>query len=294
MMSQRQTGRLARWQLDLQQYDFKVAYIRGENNPVADCLSRHIDDHVQLMAMTRAQTQKLKSIDRNEGSDLLRKDIESQPVKKKHQNEAKELGSLYHSINWIKEQGKDAVLQKEARNPKIYEFKDGIVYRKKADNRKSRIVIPSHLVKEFIERVHGSKLCAHGGVEKTCYHMRSVWFPSIRRRLRDYCHSCYVCLVSKGMDNGHNVLNTRTPAELLERVYIDVVGPLPNDTSSYDTDNRLILTMMDDCSRFLRAVAIPNKSANVILQVFRDHWVSVFGIPKELISDRGKELIGDV
>ena len=101
LMSQRQKGRLARWQLDLQQYDFMVAYIKGENNPVADCLSRDINDHVQLMAMTRAQTRKLRSMDRNEGSDLLRKDIESQPVKKKHQNEAKELGSLYHSINWI-------------------------------------------------------------------------------------------------------------------------------------------------------------------------------------------------
>ena len=55
LMCQRQAGRLARWQLDLQQYDFKIAYIKGENNPVADCLSRDIDDQDQSMAMTRLQ-----------------------------------------------------------------------------------------------------------------------------------------------------------------------------------------------------------------------------------------------
>ena len=72
----------------------------------------------------------------------------------------------------------------------------------------------------------------------------------------------------------------------------NVVGRMRNDTDSYDMDNRYILTMMDDSSRFLRAVAIPNKSAEVILQAFKDNWMSIFGIPKELISGRAKELIG--
>ena len=50
--------------------------------------------------------------------------------------------------------------------------------------------------------------------------------------------------------------------------------------------------MMDNCSRFLRAVAILNKSTEVVLEAFRENWVAIFGIPKEPVSDRAKELIG--
>ena len=48
-MSQRQTGKLARWQLDLEQYDFKITYVKGKNNPVADYLSRDVVEPLHLI-----------------------------------------------------------------------------------------------------------------------------------------------------------------------------------------------------------------------------------------------------
>ena len=130
------------------------------------------------------------------------------------------------------------------------------MYRKKYDDTKCRIVVPEHLVTEIISKVHDSKLCGHGGIEKTCYHLRIVWFPSMRRRIRDHCHSSYVCLASKGINEKHNILRTREPLPILDRVFIDVVGKLPNDTSSYDKYNRYIFTIMDDCNRFLRYLVL--------------------------------------
>ena len=101
LMSQRQTGRLARWQLDLQQYDFKVAYIKGENNPVADCLSRDIDDQVQLMAMTRSQAGKLKRKNYKEPSDDLQDQIDQLPTRHRDTTNGQEDRSYYHSIKRI-------------------------------------------------------------------------------------------------------------------------------------------------------------------------------------------------
>ena len=61
----------------------------------------------------------------------------------------------------------------------------------------------------------------------------------------------------------------------------------------YDQDYRYILTMMDDNSRFLRAVAISDHRKETIEERFLNHWIAVFGIPKETIADIAKELIGD-
>ena len=69
-------------------------------------------------------------------------------------------------------------------------------------------------------------------------------------------------------------------ATLLSRVFFDLVGPLQNDTMSYDEDNRYILTIMDDCSRFLRAVAIPNINQDTVTTAFKDNWTAVFGYPQ--------------
>eukprot|EP00835_Amoeboradix_gromovi_P002450 NODE_139_length_17940_cov_0.254190.p7 type:complete len:182 gc:universal NODE_139_length_17940_cov_0.254190:92-637(+) len=42
LMEHEQKGRLPRWQLFLQQLDFQESYVKGKNNPVADCLSRDL------------------------------------------------------------------------------------------------------------------------------------------------------------------------------------------------------------------------------------------------------------
>ena len=67
---------------------------------------------------------------------------------------------------------------------------------------------------------------------------------------------------------------------------------MPNETSSYDAEIRFILTMMDDSSRFLRAVAIPCQHKDVVLQAFEDNWIAIFEYPKELINGRARQLIG--
>ena len=64
--------------------------------------------------------------------------------------------------------------------------------------------------------------------------------------------------MSKGRRNQHALLQTRDVAILLTIVFVDLMGPLQNDIKSYDENNRYLLTIIDDCSRFLRAVAIPN------------------------------------
>ena len=45
--------------------------------------------------------------------------------------------------------------------------------------------------------------------------------------------------------------------------------------------------MIDCFSRWLEAVPVNNINANTITKCFVNHWISRFGIPADLITDRG-------
>lgn len=54
-------------------------------------------------------------------------------------------------------------------------------------------------------------------------------------------------------------------------------------------DNKIILHSIDLLTRFSAAIEIENKSKEVIINNFFRMWVAVFGRPKELLADNGRE-----
>ena len=262
LMDHEQKGRLARWQLYLQQFDFSISYVKGKHNPVADCLSRD---------KTVVNVGAVKTLEV-----LVPRKIKL-PIK-----------------DWKKQQGKDLHIQELINNPKApYMVSNGVLYRLKDDDNKKRIVLPEHLTERFIQEAHSSTEAAHGGVRKTCYHLRGFWFSGLRTRVEHYVKRCRTCVQAKGFSNRHNELSTREPLDILERVYVDVVGPLPNDDRTYTSDARYILTMMDDGSRFLRAAPMRTCKRWEIKEAFEHHWISVFGNPRVIVSDNNEQFKGE-
>ena len=51
------------------------------------------------------------------------------------------------------------------------------------------------------------------------------------------------------------------------------------------------ISIIDEFTRLSNAVIIQSKT--VAVQTFLKHWVSLFGIPREIFSDNGGEFIGD-
>ena len=67
-----------------------------------------------------------------------------------------------------------------------------------------------------------------------------------------------------------------------KRIAINVVGPLPATSSK----NRYILTIMDMATRYLEAIALRRVDTETVLDALL-HFFRRFGLPKEILSDRG-------
>ena len=83
---------------------------------------------------------------------------------------------------------------------------------------------------------------------------------------------------------------TDTASSRFERLFMDIVGPLPQS----HTGNKYILTTQDDLTKFLEAIPIPDKSANTVARALVEHIFLKYHFPTYLVSDCGLEFANKV
>ena len=110
-----------------------------------------------------------------------------------------------------------------------------------------------------------------------------------RRICIEVAQSCPQC--QRGSDYGHRQKTTGTieskgPWDTLS---VDIVGPLPADRR-----HEFIIVFVDCYSRFTILVPISNHTADTVSDALLRHVVPYFGTPRRLLSDRGREFVGEV
>ena len=86
-------------------------------------------------------------------------------------------------------------LQKLCKQAKRLEIQNDVLYRKFFDHTgrtfPRQFVVPSHLRKELIFRLHNSKIAGHLGTMKTVQQFRHLfYFPNFLEFLEDYIRNC--------------------------------------------------------------------------------------------------------
>jgi len=170
---------------------------------------------------------------------------------------------------------------KESSNFSGFQLVDGLVYRKDTD--RARFVVPESMVDNLIRRHHDE--LAHCGVEKTYQGLRETyWFPSMRKRIRDYIDNCIICLMA---DNSAHRFEGQyqfvdPPKNPFECVHLDHFGPMHVTENGY----RYILAVIDAFTRYVWL--FPTKTCNAKEVIERLKFLfNVFGKPQNLVSDRG-------
>lgn len=287
------TSQYCKWKQELEVFDMVVQYRKGEEHGNADALSRwpgcqqcelnhecpkskrntkiFKDEDAVKRVFCRRINALQENIDQSSDSNL-RTVIE---LMKNGQLEEKEPESL-KSCN---EDG--FILWKKRKDLRL---RGGLLYHLEGNDYK--VIIPKNKRTNLIKLVH--ETFAHIGTNKTLLALKEDYYwPNMDFDVRLFVSACRYCNQRKVQKMGKNAikkgdLDSNYP---FHKISVDITGPLPLGPHG----EQYILGIIDNFSRFVSLVPLKRATAETVAKVLYEKWVTVFGVPEVIHSDRGTE-----
>ena len=249
-------GRLARWMIEIMDFEFVVKYAPGNRLVVPDALSR---------------------------------DAVGKPLCPKCREEVNLISESPHGVLTIEEIRTEQ--HKQYGDPEEYMDKnDDMILDEddllcKLDLYIARVLVPTTLQPEILKWVHGSKVHGHFGVATSAGILKQrFWWPRWKKNLREYIGNCVNC----------NVQNLKRPGRQgkmkmwhpLRRFQVVAVDILEISPSSKNGNNKVVV-IGDLFSRLVYAKPVKDEKASTVAKVILDEWFLRYGPPERLLSDRG-------
>lgn len=152
-------------------------------------------------------------------------------------------------------------------------------------NRVVEVIDPDER-KRILREFHGR---SHPGISrmKEALKLQFSW-DGIAKSIEDLVRTCPTCQKVKVTKRNKLPMKiTSTSMKPFEKIFIDIVGPLP---VSY-ANNRYILTIQDDLTKYSLGIPLPNQEASTVARALVERFICIFGIPDSILSDQGSNFL---
>ena len=239
--------RIARWWLQIQEFDFEIEYRPGTRMQHVDALSRNpiiaevnnisVDDWFLTLQL---QDDNIQSI-----------------------------------INRLQDGSNTDITQN-------YTFKNNRLYRKTLNGEKT--VVPKYSRWNVLHKFHDA--IGHPGFKRCEQLIKSeCWFPKMTRFIKKYVGSCLDCTYKKGNHGKQEGMlhPIEKPSEPMHTVHIDHLGPFAKSKNG----NMYLLVVIDSFTKYIIAKPVRTLSSNETIKCLREIFGMFMGYPKRIISDHG-------
>lgn len=265
--------KLLRWALLLQEFDFAIEHCPGEQNQLADVLSRDPEE------VTAAD-------DPDEHLRLLPPGInalldEPLPVQVM---QAQKTDALTRRM--IERLG-DPDDPDAATLAETMAVLNGHLWRRSGDG-VHQLYVPTGARRTVMACLHDD--VGHPGRDETARAIsHRYYWPQMSGEITKYVQRCITCAAVKpGAARLNAPLQPRTPTAPWQSVSVDLMGPYPK-TRKGKTN---ILVVTDMFTRWVEAFAIGEPKTSVITRLMEENVFHRFGYPKIVLTDNGRQFTG--
>lgn len=241
--------RVARWWVYLQDFTFDIEYRKGSMMAHADYLSRNPPIYVHQVTKPRNWAQIAQSAD-GETQDLVQQ------------------------------------LQEGKLDSRRYVYQNDVLYYKYSPvGEESRLLayIPKGHRLSLLRLFHDEHdhICADKTIDLI---LRHFWFPALIHFVKKYIAHCLVCISNKRVPRAphQHITSWEKPDAPFQTVHTDALGPLPA-SNGY----KFVLVVVDAFTKYCLLYPIFRQDAVELKRVMANA-VSLFGVPKLIVADRGR------
>lgn len=257
-------GRLGRWAVRLQQYDYKIVHRKGKENEAPDALSRAPLGGEDSEDYAEEDVPKIEIVS-------FDKDVED---------------GWYVKLRYL-------VLNNPAAYPH-WKVEDQLLYKKIFNGIRAEAVwvkvIPKEMRARVYEECHDSPTAGHFGFFKTFNRIRQRYYwPRMREDIADYIDNCHVCLQVKPRNTAPAGLmgQQRVVDAPLQNICTDLIS-LTRSSSGYTH----VVVSTCQFSKYVWVRPLRSPTAAAVAKHLEEDIFLKFGVPQRLICDNGSEFIG--
>lgn len=132
----------------------------------------------------------------------------------------------------------------------------------------------------------------HAGINRMYNTIKRYYFwPGLRNDIINYVKKCCKCQKQKhSIYTKEPMCITSTAGSAFEKIFMDIVGPLPKDDYNYS----YILSLQCELTKYVEVYPLKTKGSVELARSFVNNFILRYGIPKQIGTDRGTEFLSNI